>query len=128
MKTITPLEKVALTAILAEIVADKRQIERIVDCVVISSREFSMDVANEENCCGFYSTFEPNALLTDVSEIPTHVGIRGIHSSLTAGADFILFCSRSKKGLEYLEASFYGESLSTSELSLSDHGFQFIGA
>lgn len=124
MIKMTLLEKNLIEAILSSKVLNAEAVADIVGRLVVKERVFSEDALDSNKCCGFYLHFADNDTLSNLDPLPHHLGIQGSHKELSIGADFILFMKQD--GIDFLEASFYGEALPT-ELLLSDqHGFTIL--
>jgi hypothetical protein len=123
MKNITPLEMEILSEILSKLVSDREAVEKILRALAVSSRSFSKDVKNANQCVGFYANFEENSLLTDITNIPHHLTVHASHRELPQGGSFLLFFNRSRTGLDFLEATFFDSMLPISELDSANHGF-----
>ncbi|MBT9099096.1 hypothetical protein KFZ76_15450 [Methylovulum psychrotolerans] len=117
----SPLEKTILQTILASIIGDVKMIAYIIENLVINDREFSEDALNKAQCCGFYLNFVSNEVLAGVEPLPHYLGIQASHKDLPVGADFIVFMNP-QKGIDFLEAVFYSDTIPIQPLLSKDHG------
>ncbi|QDQ24909.1 hypothetical protein FNU76_00310 [Chitinimonas arctica] len=124
MIKISTLEREVIFSILAQAAGSPAQAQAIVDQLVIADRTISSAADDPDRCCGFYLNFTENSALTELDLLPHNFSLQGTHPDLIAGGDFILFFD-SKKGISFLEATFYGETLPTARLLSEQHGFTF---
>ncbi len=101
-------------------IRDPARARFVVSTVTLRSRTFSQDVSDNRRCVGFYLNMTACELVQG-SDDDSPLTLQASHADLSIGADFILF----KKSLEgpFLEATFYGESLSIDQLLSLEHGF-----
>jgi hypothetical protein len=123
MINMSPLEKDIVVKILDLHFNKPGLTKHIIESLIIKSRKFSLDVLNKERCAGFYLNFNDNSLLSEFESLPRQISIHVNHRGLPTGGDFLLFLT-SVGGVEFLEASFYGDVLPISEIMNADHGFQ----
>jgi hypothetical protein len=121
MTNITPLEKDVIEKLLAEKFGASIAFDAL-EALEIERREFSLDVENNSRCVGFYVHFRSNHLLSKF-ELPHHLSIHAFHDLLPAGCDFILYF-KDGGAIDYLEATFYGDTLLVSEVASTDHRFR----
>ncbi|WP_140806558.1 hypothetical protein [Rhodanobacter glycinis] len=123
MINMSPLEKDIIVKILDLHFHTPGLTKHIVESLVVKSRKFSLDVLNKERCAGFYLHFNDNSLLSEFESLPRQVSIHVNHPGLPTGGDFLLFLT-SVGGVDFLEASFYGDVLPISEIMSANHAFQ----
>jgi len=122
---LTVFERNIIMAMLSQNLLDAEVSAVIVDKLVVKDRFFSEDTLDTSKCCGFYLHFAENDVLKGIESVPHHIGLQGNHKELPVGADFVLFIK--PNGIDFLEASFYGDTLPI-ELLLSDHpSFNILG-
>lgn len=126
MSTLSELERKALLAILSPHLESGR-LEELLSNIVVRERTFSVDVANEANCVGFYTSFEPYDLGSAVEYQSTQLSAQMAHPKLSIGADFILFV-KADRTVDFLEATFYGETLSIESVKSAEHQFSIATA
>ena len=126
MIKITKLEKEIIKYILLyNNVTDIVLINEIINKISIDNRTFSTSPNDDNLCCGFYIDFMKNNSLDFIKDLPHHLTAHGHHNNLRIGSDFLIFTKDS--GIDFIEASFYGDDLLPVSLLISDnHGFTFI--
>jgi len=123
MINISPLEKDIIVKVLDLNFDTPGLTKHIIESLVVQSRTFSLDVLNKERCAGFYLHFDDNSLLSEFDSLPRQISIHANHRGLPTGGDFLLFLT-SVGGIDFLEASFYGDVLPISEIMSANHAFQ----
>jgi len=123
MNELTQLENEVITAILATLIPEQGELRRVVHSLPIADRTFSRDVTDQRKCVGFYLNLKHNSVLAGVHNVPHHLGVQASHSGMPAGGDFILFFSKDRTGIEFLEGTFFDYALSIDELVGNQHGF-----
>lgn len=122
MMTMTSLEHSVLIRMILEEIKDPERARFLVQKMRPKDRTFSPDGLDVRRCAGFYLDLYECDLKEIASEKP-RLTAQATHSSLSIGADFILF-RYSCEG-PVLEASFFGESVTIDQLISVDHGFIF---
>lgn len=123
MINMSPLEKDIMVKILNLHFNTPGLAKHIIESLVVKSRKFSLDVLNKERCAGFYLNFNDNSLLSELESLPRQISIHVNHPRLPTGGDFLLFLTPIG-GVDFLEASFYGDVLPISEVMNANHTFQ----
>jgi len=122
---LTSLEKSAITTLLERWPGSGHLAADVVDSLIVKARKFSEGVRDATKCSGFYTHFEPNAVLHNIDGLPTHVSVHCKHPELELGAEFILFL-RTDGCARFLEATFYAELLDIEKVMSADHAFKFF--
>ncbi len=126
MSTLSELERKVLHAILSPRLESAR-LEELLSNVVVRERSFSVDVVDEANCVGFYTSFEPYDLGSAVEYQSAQLSVQMAHPNLSIGADFILFV-KADRTVDFLEATFYGETLPIESVESAEHQFSIPAA
>jgi hypothetical protein len=126
MRKLTELERKALQAILSPRLENGR-LDALLSDIVVKERSFSVDVASEANCVGFYTRFEPYDLGSAVEYNSAQLSVQMMHPKLSIGADFILFV-KADRTVDFLEATFYGETLPIESVESAEHQFSIPAA
>jgi|SRR6185312_392955 len=126
MTNMSPLEKDVIARLLDHQFQQPSLTKDVLGKLVAKSREFSQDALDGTKCAGFYLNFIENDILKDAGELPRQVALHANCDELPTGAEFLLFF-RSAGGVDFLEASFYGDALDKSELLRGAYCFKFQG-
>ena len=123
MTEFSPLEKEVMSAILTSLVGDQEKVAHMIQSLSISDRSFSRDVRDSSKCSGFYLNLKPNSVLADLKAVPHHLSVHAGSEATPAGGDFILFFSQDRRGIDFLEATFFDYTLPMDQLLKQSHGF-----
>ncbi|NHZ66460.1 hypothetical protein [Massilia genomosp. 1] len=116
----TSLERSVLIRMILEEIKDPERARFLVQKMRPKGRTLSPDVLDVHRCAGFYlDLYECD--LKEIAPEKSRLNAQAAHSSLSVGADFILFRYSSEGPV--LEASFFGESVAIDQLLSVDHGF-----
>ena len=123
MNEMTQLERDVIGAILLSLLHDQSKVLEVMETLSVADRTFSPDVANSKRCSGFYLNFKPNRSLATIKNVPHHLSVQGSYPDTPAGGDFILFFTKEKDGIDFLEGSFFDYTVPIEMLLSEKHGF-----